>query len=85
MIISLFISFVNIWQISTPYMNISCMSDFGAPINPYLVVGDYDGKDYLQAKMLNFIFVIDNSLDPEVRETERKRIAAFRTFPGRHK
>ena len=42
------------------------MSRFGGPVNPFLVVGDYDGKDYLRAKMLNVIFVINNSLKPEV-------------------
>ena len=42
------------------------MSDFGAPINPFIVIGDYEGKEYVQAQMLNMIFVINNSLKPEV-------------------
>ena len=44
------------------------MSNFGAPISPYLVVGDYKGQEYLQAKMLNMIFVINNYMDPKVKQ-----------------
>ena len=46
-------------------LGLSCFGDFGAPVNPYMILGNYSGATYSNATALVITIVIENSNDPE--------------------
>jgi hypothetical protein len=46
-------------------LGLSCFGDFGAPINPYMILGNYSDTTYANATALVITIVIENSNDPE--------------------
>lgn len=42
-------------------MDLSCLSDFGAPIQPYIALGGYKNKEYENATALVITFIINNN------------------------
>ena len=50
------------------YLKLPCMSKFGAPITPKLILGGYENEDYTNAKSLILTFTIRNHKDDSQNE-----------------
>ncbi|XP_070621434.1 NPC1-like intracellular cholesterol transporter 1 [Erythrolamprus reginae] len=48
-------------------LKLSCMSDYGAPLFPFLVVGGYQGLEYSEAEALILTFTLNNFLSSDPR------------------
>jgi Niemann-Pick C1 protein len=46
-------------------LGLSCFGDFGAPINPFMILGNYSDATYANATALVITIVIENSNDPD--------------------
>jgi hypothetical protein len=46
-------------------LGLSCFGDFGSPINPFMILGNYTDATYQNATALVITIIIENSNDPE--------------------
>ncbi|XP_041362124.1 NPC intracellular cholesterol transporter 1-like [Gigantopelta aegis] len=47
----------------TTKLHTSCLSDWGGPAYPWVVLGGYDGQNYKNATALVITYLVDNSID----------------------
>lgn len=50
-------------------LNMSCFGEFGAPIEPYVILGDFNKtNDYNSARGLVITFLLENHIDKEMNQ-----------------
>ena len=55
---------------NNPYTD-QCLSEFGGPMQPFIGLGSYEERDFVEAKSLVFTYIINNFADAESIEVKK--------------
>lgn len=66
-------------------LNMSCLSDYGAPAFPWVIMGGYDGENYQNATAFVITFVVNNHLDEKLNGKAEAWEAEFIKFMKSYK